>query len=250
MEINRELVKETFHNYTDAYDSSDEKIRLKIAHTYRVAALCARIARAEGMSAEDIELAWLLGMLHDVGRFEQLRRYGTFLAALGADILFSDGKIRDYLADAQEDVRIETAIRLHNVYRLPGHLDARTERLANVLRDADKIDILRVNVEVPMEEILDVTTDQLRCCEVSGEVMESFFTHSAALWSIRHTAADHVVGYISLVFELVFPESFRITAEQGYLNRLLHFESRNPKTREQFAVLREEMERYLGMRKR
>lgn len=257
MEINRELVKETFQNYTDAYDSSDEKIRLKIAHTYRVAGLCERIARAEGMSEEDVGLAWLLGMLHDVGRFEQLRRYGTFLdarsvnhAALGADILFSDGKIREYLADAQEDVRIETAIRLHNVYRLPEKLDARTKRLANVLRDADKIDILRVNVEVPMEEILDVTTGQLRCCEVSGEVMESFFTHSATLWSIRRTAADHVVGYISLVFELVFPESFRITQEQGYLNSLLHFESRNPKTREQFAVLREEMERYLGMRKR
>ena len=78
MKIERERVRETFREYTDAYDATDEKIKLKIDHTYRVAELCERIAKAEQMEKTEVDLAWLLGMLHDVGRFEQLRRYGTF----------------------------------------------------------------------------------------------------------------------------------------------------------------------------
>lgn len=248
MQINREQVKKTFKNYTDAYDSSDEKIKLKIAHTYRVANLCERIAHAEGMGAADVELAWLLGMLHDVGRFEQLRRYGTFLdaesvdhAKLGADILFADRKIRDYVTDNEEDELIETAICVHNVYRIPCNLPARTKKLSEVLRDADKIDILKVNVDVPLEEIYNVTTEELYSAEVSEEVVRNFYEHQATPRDIRHTIADHIVGHISLVYELVFPESIRIVEEQGYLEKLLNFKSHNPKTLEQFLALREEM---------
>lgn len=256
MQINREHVKETFKNYTDVYDASDEKVKLKIDHTYRVADLCEQIAKAEKLDNADVELAWLLGMLHDVGRFEQLRRYGTFNdaesidhAQFGADILFVDGRIRDYVADADEDVLIEKAIRVHSMYRVPNDMPSRTEKLAHILRDADKIDILRVNVEVPLEEIYNATTEELRNAEVSEEVMKSFYEHTAILKSIRQTVVDHVVGHISLVFELVSPESTRIAKEQGYLDKLMNFQSYNPRTTNQFAKIRAEMERYLAVRK-
>ena len=242
MKIERERVRETFREYTDAYDATDEKIKLKIDHTYRVAELCERIAKAERMEKTEVDLAWLLGMLHDVGRFEQLRRYGTFSdadsidhAALGTDILFGGplsagkGLIRTYVDDAAEDEVI-----------VP-----RMEKLCHILRDADKIDILRVNVDVPLEEIYNTTTEELRNAAVTQAVMESFYEHHATLRSIKRTPVDHVVGHISLVFELVFPESVRIVKEQGYLEKLLHFESRNAVTNAQFAELRAEMERYL-----
>ena len=145
----------------------------------------------------------------------------------------------------EEDVLIETAIRVHNRYRVPEGLPARTEKLSHILRDADKIDILKVNVEVPLEEIYNTTTAELRNAEVSEAVMESFYEHKATLRDIRQTIVDHVVGHISLVYELVFPESLRIAKEQGYLDQLMHFESKNVKTMEQFAELRAEMERYL-----
>ena len=56
-----------------------DRVKLKIDHTYRVAALCARIAQSLALPPEDVDLAWLSGILHDVGRFEQLRRYNTFI---------------------------------------------------------------------------------------------------------------------------------------------------------------------------
>ena len=85
MKINREHIKKTFQEYTDRYDSANPKIKLKIDHTYRVANLCEQIAQSLELSAAEVDLAWLSGMLHDVGRFEQLRRYNTFSDAQSID---------------------------------------------------------------------------------------------------------------------------------------------------------------------
>ena len=68
--------------------------------------------------------------LHDVGRFEQLRRYNTFIdaqsvshAALSVAVLFDEGRIRDYLDDAGADALLRTAVEWHSAFRLPEALD-------------------------------------------------------------------------------------------------------------------------------
>ena len=278
MKVERERVRETFREYTDAYDATDEKIKLKIDHTYRVAELCERIAKAEQMEKTEVDLAWLLGMLHDVGRFEQLRRYGTFSdadsidhAKYGARILFgkvweekhrlASGSeeslpeeiqadagisIRDFVEDASCDELLWTAVFYHSAYRIPEGLDERTEMFCHILRDADKIDILKVNVEFPLEEIYNVDTEVLYQEEVTPEVLQSFDEEHAVLRSLKKTAVDNVVGHISLVYELVYPESCRIVKRQGYLDRLMNFESKNSHTRKQFEHIREHMREYLA----
>lgn len=45
---------------------------MKIDHTYRVAALAERIAKMVTDIPIDRDLAWTMGMLHDIGRFEQV----------------------------------------------------------------------------------------------------------------------------------------------------------------------------------
>ena len=71
MKINREKALAAFQEYTDRYDSSRDMIRLKIEHTYRVCGLCQQIARSLDLPEEEVDIAWLTGLLHDVGRFEQ-----------------------------------------------------------------------------------------------------------------------------------------------------------------------------------
>lgn len=267
--IDREHVKKVFREYVNQYDAADEKVKLKIGHTYRVADLCERIAVSERMEREEADLAWLLGMLHDIGRFEQLRRFHTFIdaesidhAALGADILFGrEGeheetrqldstqenvkRIRQYIYEEEEDELIETAIRVHSAYRIPENLSERTAKFCHILRDADKIDILRVNMETPLEEIYNTTTEELKTSTVSEQVMQAFYEHHAILRALRKTTVDHVVGHISLTYELVFPESLAIVKEQGYLEQLMNFASENPLTRAQFQELRMEMRKFL-----
>ena len=76
--IDRGRATAAFKRYTDAYDAANPRIALKIEHTYHVAEACDAAAREQGWSPQDIDLAWLCGLLHDMGRFEQLRRWDTF----------------------------------------------------------------------------------------------------------------------------------------------------------------------------
>ena len=275
--INRKNVINAFAEYVRNYDPSDEKIKLKIDHTYRVAGLCQRIAESLGLSEPDVDIAWLLGMLHDIGRFEQIRRFGTFNdaqsvdhAEFGADLLFKEGLIRKFaegyyeeceLAEPenQEDEQIiknnehhnkdtgllEMAIRQHNKYRVKEDLTERQRMFCDILRDADKVDIFKVNADIPMEIIYDVTTEELKNGIITKEVLESFYKKETVLKSVRRSAVDHIVGHISLLFELVYKESYRQAKEQGYVYKLLNFKSDVPEVNAEFDDMRKYVDEFL-----
>lgn len=269
--INRKNVINTFAEYVRNYDPSDGKIKLKIDHTYRVAGLCQSIAKSLNLSEADVDIAWLLGMLHDIGRFEQIRRFGTFSdadsvdhAEFGADLLFKDGLIRKFAegyyekcelagagneedgwSDSEQAGLLELAIRQHNKYRVKEGLTERQLMFCNILRDADKVDIFKVNAEVPMEIIYDVTTEELKNGVITKEVLESFYRKETVLKSLRKSAVDHIVGHISLLFELVYPESYRQAKEQGYVYKLLDFKSDVPEVNVEFGRMREYLDEFL-----
>ncbi len=245
--MNRTRIKQTFAEYTSKYNASDPKIKLKIDHTYRVAALAERIAKTVTDVSIDTDLAWAMGMLHDIGRFEQVKRYGTFVdsesvdhAALGISILFDEGLL-DYFGDFSEKERelIRISIANHNKFRISEGMDDLTTAYCNILRDADKIDILRVNCDTPLEDIYNVTTEELKKAAVSEEVKKGFLERHTVLRSLKHTPVDNLVGHICLVFELVYPVSTQIAKEQGYVDKLLQFDSDNPDTNAWIAYMRE-----------
>ena len=243
--MNRKKVIEAFQNYVAAYNPSDPKIRLKIDHTYRVAALCGKIAASVGA---DEDLAWLCGMLHDIGRFEQVKRYNTFVDAQSVDhaglsrtLLFTDGQLESFVPDLSTWERnlLEKAVANHSLYRLPADLTDEELTTCRILRDADKIDIFRVNCDTPPEEIYNVTTEELVTSAVTESVKECFLRHTAVQRDLRKTAVDFLVGHICLVFELVYPVSRQIAKEQGYVEKLLSFQSRNEETASWFAYMQE-----------
>ena len=200
MKIDRARAQKAFADYAAHYNAADAKVKLKIDHTYRVAALCARIAQSLALPPEDVDLAWLSGILHDVGRFEQLRRYNTFIdaqsvshAALSVAVLFDEGRIRDYLDDAGADALLHTAVEWHSAFRLPEALDDRTRLFCQILRDADKIDILRVNVETPMEEIY--VHQRLPQLGIQSGIQDAADAHLAHLGGFEDRGQDFLTGF-------------------------------------------------------
>ena len=255
MIIDRERVKNTFAEYTSRYNATDPKIKLKIDHTYRVAELCELIARDLKLDEYETDVAWLTGMLHDVGRFEQIKRYNTFNDAqsvdhanFGADLLFKEGFLDTYVDGFHDDkygVIVENAIRNHSAFRIDERLDEYTVMFCNILRDADKVDIFRVNVDTPAEDIYNVTTEELKNSQVSPEVMAAFDERHAVLRSCKKTVVDHVAGHIALTFELVYPISLQIAKERGYLDKMMAFESDNEITGKQFEEIRAKLNEYV-----
>lgn len=244
--IDRRRAREAFDSYVAAYDATNPRIALKVEHTLRVAELCERIAREAGFTPAGVDLAWLCGLLHDIGRFEQLRRWDTFSdaastshAALGVEVLFGskgdtgvaddDGSAAGTIGiihrfidpnDELEEV-IRAAVGFHSDYRLPEDLNVRTHAICDVVRDADKLDILRVASTDTVETVLNATEDELLASAVSPAIEDAFFEHHTAHYSERVTPVDYLVNLACFAFELVYPTSLEIADEQEYLYRAL-----------------------------
>ena len=242
MRIDRNRALEAYQNYAASFNKQDVKIRLKIEHTYRVAALAEQIAASLSLSKDDVDLAWLLGLLHDLGRFPQIRKYGTFNdsfsenhAAMSGNLLFQEGRIRDYIDDDSENVLIEKAVRLHSAYALPKGLSERERMFVEILRDADKVDILKVNCDFPLNKIYDVPLEQFRTAGVSEAVMQDVRHERTVDHRHCETCMDSFLAHICLVYGLVFQESIREVRKQGYLKKMLGFESDNPEAQKALA---------------
>lgn len=249
--MDKNTLIEAFEMYTSSYDLSDPNILLKYIHTGKVAENCEMIARSLNLNEEDVELAWEIGMLHDIGRFEQLRRYHTFFdaksidhAQFGADLLFKEGLFEKFDSQKENAELIETAIRCHSLYRLPENLTEREILFCQIVRDADKIDIYRSNYETGMDKVYYVTMEELRNSAITPEVYEVFLEGRAIPRDIRKTVADNLVGHIALTFELVYPESRKMAIEQGFLWKLLDTEFDNPETVEIMKKIRQRIEKW------
>lgn len=259
MAIDRQHAMDAFAAYVAAYDPENPRVALKIAHTHRVASLCDEIAQAEGLNAD---LAWLCGLLHDIGRFEQVRQYDTFNdsasishALLGSQVLFGNDKshdpfIRSFMEDTTYDDLIKKAIETHSDYRLPSDLDEETRAYCNLLRDADKIDIIRVNCICPLEDIYGVSSSDMDKSDLSPAVVNTFYAHRTIPRNIRQYPADILVGHICFVWELVYPSSKRIISKQGFLDQMLSRRFSNAETQETFSRMATHMRKELMLEKR
>ena len=121
----RQLLKK----YIEKYDFSNPRIKLKAAHIYRVADVAKQIATELNLSKEQIDLAELIGLLHDIGRFEQLRIYDTFKdgesvnhADMGVKVLKENNFIQEFCNDEKYYDIIYTAILNHNKYKIQDEL--------------------------------------------------------------------------------------------------------------------------------
>ena len=98
--------KQEFEKYLDEYDREDEQICLKIVHTYGVVKYAGEIARKMECSGEDVELAELIGLLHDIGKLRastylyggdddtlnvEKMRYVRLHAGLGYEVVKAEG---------------------------------------------------------------------------------------------------------------------------------------------------------------
>ncbi len=251
--MDKKQLTQAFDDYVSNYDAHDVNVSLKIAHTYRVADIAEKVADSVGA---DADFSWLLGLLHDIGRFEQLRRYGTFIdrksvdhAELGADILFQEGLIDRFTID---DIDIdewekvtETAIRLHNKLSLPDDLAPETKLYARILRDADKADIFRVLTEPPYDGRNERVTSVSRSPQAAGvrdEVMTCVREHRCVPKTFDMTEFESLIASCCMGFELFFPETRRIVSEQGYLDKLMNVPVEDETMRTQQQALRNEMQ--------
>lgn len=136
-------------SFLDGREENDCNIKLKKQHTLRVAAAAEKIATAEKLTEEEHICSLYSAWLHDVSRFEQFRRFGTFNDGASfdhgersAELVEELGFIRNLPQEQQQAVIF--AVKSHNKRELPPPPSGLAETAAKIVRDADKLDIFRV----------------------------------------------------------------------------------------------------------
>lgn len=251
--MNFEKAKQAFEAYLEGYDRDDEKVYLKIVHTYGVVECSAEIARRMGLNEEDIFLAKIIALLHDIGRFEQLRLYDSFEpgvfdhAQYGADILFQEGQIREFLADETWDEVIESAIRYHSAFQLPEISDERALLHAKLIRDADKLDNCRVKLEERVEILLGgVSAKEAGRQDISEKVWKACLNETSVLSENRKTNLDYWVSYIAYFFDIYFTETLQIILEHSYVEKIVdRLPCENLASRERMQELKKRVIEYI-----
>ena len=75
--LDKQSVSAAFDRYVSQFNPDTPGILSKQCHSRIVSGLCETLARQLEWSPKDQDLAWVLGLLHDIGRFEQARRFHT-----------------------------------------------------------------------------------------------------------------------------------------------------------------------------
>ena len=122
-------------------------MELKRVHTAHVVRNAQAIAAGEGFGREVAEVCEMAALLHDTGRYEQLRRFGTFRDSESVDhAVFSHNIVREkgWLDGFAHADAVLKAVLYHNRRDVPDGLNPVAFAAAQCTRDADKLDIFRV----------------------------------------------------------------------------------------------------------
>ncbi|MDQ7092341.1 HD domain-containing protein [Desulfosporosinus sp. PR] len=178
----------------------DTNIQFKIDHTYRVWDNSLDLAAFLNLNANNTRIAEAIGLLHDVGRFEQFTRYGTYRddisedhAELGLQVL-ADNRILDGLVDVEKNI-IESAIKYHNKYALPQEISGDCLMFCKLIRDADKLDIF----EQLANETAEGVPDKAEC---SREVAEVILAGKVVPFTMLRTSSDFKLMRMSWVLDV------------------------------------------------
>ena len=221
-----------FDNYFSYYDKNEKQIRFKYYHSYRVEELMKELAIELKLSKEEIEIAQLIGLLHDIGRFEQIKKYGDCSDTLtGTDhadesciYLFEEGHIRDFIEDNKYDEIIKDAIKNHNKLEIDKNLKGKNLLFTKMIRDMDKVDVYRV--------LSEEYKGYFSIKEISKKVYDSFINYKTIDSHFKKTETDEFIARLAFVFDINFKESIVILDKTNYFNDYLNtieIENKNEK---------------------
>lgn len=202
-----------FENYVSNYNKEDVLIEKKRTHSYRVAIHAAKIAQSIDLNQEQIDIAYICGLFHDIGRFEQAKQSHTYDDRFFQDHGDYGAKVlEDKLAsEITQDKKIQNIIILatkyHNKYAI-GQVSEEEELYCKIVRDADKIDIMEYQInEIDGTYSLD------------KEVVQSILEHKLCKNGIVNNKLDHLLRMMCFIYDMHYDYSLRYIIDNGILEK-------------------------------
>lgn len=213
------------------FDNQDNPgFNLKVVHTYHVVDNAVMISKKQGLSEEDTNLAALIGILHDIGRFDELKNLKKFdsvgndHAMFASKILFEEGLITNFIDTDKYNNIIKKAIENHNKKQIEDGLSDKELLHAKIIRDADKLDNYRVKQEEKIENIFPGivnSKEELENSLISDNVYNSVMKEECVDIKDRKYPLDYWICVLAFTFDLNFKETLSIVKENNYIDILI-----------------------------
>lgn len=248
------FAQKAFKEYLNNYDINDGMIKLKIKHTYGVVSLSQYIAGDLKLDSENIELAKLIALLHDIARFEQAKEFGDYRdyknidhAELAVKILFNDEKVRNFIVSDYYDNIILKSIKNHNKLKIEDGLSEIELLHAKIIRDADKTDNFRVKANDRFEDIFNSSLEILENDIISDNIYNDFMNEKIIISRERKTDMDCWVSYIAFIFDYNFSSGLKYIKENDYINKLVdRIDYKNKDTKMKMENIRRKAIEYIN----
>lgn len=206
----------------------DMLIALKVEHSRNVFCQACAIAETEAVFAASPQrerALVLAGLYHDFGRFMQYSRYRTFDDAHSvnhARLAVHEAKRHGVLQGEERRVRhlALAAVLLHNRFAVPPRLDKDALKVTNALRDADKLDILRIMAahlaggRTADSVVVLGTRDS---AEVSPRILSALSERRLCAYTDLRTTTDFKLLLCLWFYDLNYAFSRRRAVAEGYL---------------------------------
>ncbi len=230
-----ENFKVWFNNYVAGFYGDDEfvnaNLKLKQEHSLRTCKEMMYLAEQLNLSDNQKQIAEVIALLHDVGRFVQFVRYGTYNdpkstnhCMLGLEVL-RQKKILDGVEQKEKEL-IEKAIEYHGAKELPKDLDGQCLLFSKLIRDADKIDVLYVVTGYFKQhrENPDGFKLELEFSDepvYSNEILEKVLHGQLVAYSEMKTLNDMKLCLLGWVYDVNFAATLKRIKQRKFLEMLL-----------------------------
>ena len=213
--------------YTDDAEVQNG-ILIKEKHTGYVTANCIELAKNLNFPKHDVELAEIIGLFHDVGRFYQYQKYKTFNDAQSEDhadlalkVIADLEFFKELCAEDYELVKF--AIQNHNKKIIAQTDDERKKLFAKLIRDADKLDIYRVLEPYLAQENADKLPNFItgRSPEVSPDFIKNFVEGEQADYRKIRTNGDRKIVRLMWIYDINFKWTMQKILERGYIEKII-----------------------------
>ena len=241
--------KKEYLNYISNYEMSIFDLKRRAEHSIRVMELSGKIAKSLNLSDEDIDLAMLIGLLHDIARYEEyIQKYILKNNAkidhgdLGVEILKKDNYIREFIEEDKYDDIILKAIKSHNKFEIEKGLTDEELLFAKIIRDADKLDIFYECIEKFWIDIKEVEKSF-----ISEEVFDDFRYYKLVEKGKVKTPIDNLIMVLAFIYDLNFKYSYEVLKEERYIEKIIdlfNFEN-NKITMKQIEEIRKISNEYI-----
>lgn len=221
--------------YMKSFYSDDAEVQqgilIKEKHTGYVTANCVELAKFLKLSTHDTELAEIIGLFHDVGRFRQYSIYKTFNDADSEDHADLALKVIAELEffkelSAQDYELVKFAIQNHNKKTVAPTDDARKILFAKIIRDADKLDIYRVLEPFLAQDDADKMPNFIKStsklvADISPDFVENFVTGEQADYRKIRTNGDRKIVRLMWLYDINFSWTMKKIVERGYIEKIV-----------------------------